>query len=166
LRVFTNIHPTRARRWLTSDPFDVLVRRFVGGPGAALPLPHRRVPWNALRRRLARHAPTAWPALLRRSPYDAFMLRLHDQLKADARFQAQAPRQTWDFPPDSSWILFTDFVPHAALAGQFALEQTYIVPRGALLRPEKAPASILERLCGEPLTDPDPPRRGAGAAPP
>ena len=81
------------------------------------------------------------------------MLRLHDHLKADAQFQASAPKQRWEFPPGSSWILFTDFVPHAALSGQFALEQTYIVPRAALLQPEKAPVNILERLVGVPLTD-------------
>ena len=52
------------------------------------------------------------------------MQRLHDRLKADAEFQRAAPRQTWDFPPGASWIVFTDFVPHAALAGHLALEQT------------------------------------------
>ena len=110
--------------------------------------------WRSLRRRLARHAPAAAAPLLRRSPYDGFMLRFHDHLKADARFQATTPLQTWEFPPGSSWIVFTDCLPHAARSGQFALEQTFIVPRALLVQPEKAPVSILERLCGTSLTDP------------
>jgi len=154
LRVFTNVHPTRARCWVTTDPFDVLIGRFVGRPDAPLALPRRGAVWRSLRRRLARHAPAAAAPLLRRSPYDGFMLRFHDHLKADAQFQTTTPLHTWEFPPGSSWIVFTDMVPHAARSGQFALEQTFIVPRTALLRPEKAPVSILERLCGAPLTDP------------
>jgi hypothetical protein len=51
-------------------------------------------------------------------------------------------------------VVFTDMVPHAVESGRFALEQTYIVPCGALLRPELAPLSVLERLCGAPLTSP------------
>jgi hypothetical protein len=43
-------------------------------------------------------------------------------------------------------------VPHAVESGQFALEQTVIVPREALVRPDVAPITVLERLCGLPLT--------------
>lgn len=50
--------------------------------------------------------------------------------------------------------MFTDMVSHAVLAGQYALEQTFIVQRQALLRPEQAPASILEGLAGASLTWP------------
>ena len=156
LRMFTNVHPTRPRCWVTAEPFDELVRRFVEAPGAPLALSRRPSAWQWVRRRLAPHARGVLAPILRRSPYDAFMLRLHDHLKADAQFQATATRHTWEFPPGSSWIVFTDFVPHAALSGQGALEQTYFVPRSALLQPEKAPASILERLCGAALTDATP----------
>jgi hypothetical protein len=153
LRVFTNLHPTRPRRWVTTDPFDVLLRHFVTRAAAPMAPPRRHAAWRAVRRRLAPHAPAALAPILRRSAYDAFMLRFHDQLKSDAHFQATAPKQTWEFPPGASWIAFTDFVPHAALSGQGALEQTYFVPRSVLLQPEKAPAAILERLCGAVLTD-------------
>lgn len=154
LRVFTNLHPTRARCWITTETFDALVGRLLArGAVPALAPPRGSSLWHSVRRRLVPYAPAALAPLARRSPYDAFMLRLHDHLKADAQFQASAPKQRWEFPPGSSWILFTDFVPHAALSGQFALEQTYIVPRAALLQPEKAPVNILERLVGVPLTD-------------
>ena len=42
---------------------------------------------------------------------------------------------------------------HTALSGQFALEQTYIVPTHALLAPEKSPLRVLEALCGRSLAD-------------
>jgi hypothetical protein len=50
--------------------------------------------------------------------------------------------------------VFTDQVSHAALAGQYALEQTFLIPQHALLCPEKSPASVLERLSGRNLVDP------------
>jgi len=40
----------------------------------------------------------------------------------------------------------------AALSGRFALEQTFLVPRDALLLPHKSPVQILEALSGTPLT--------------
>lgn len=87
-----------------------------------------------------------------RSPYDEFMHRLHNYLKQDAAFQEACPKTRWEFPPKSSWIVFTDMVSHAVLSGQFALEQTYIVSRGSLLLPHKAPASILAEMVGHPVT--------------
>jgi hypothetical protein len=158
LRAFTNLHPERARRWITADTFDVLAPRlWASGAGRQLSRSRSGSPWQRLRRRIlarAPHAARALAPLLERSPYDSCMLRLHDHLKADADFQRTGPHQQWDFLPGSSWILFTDFVPHAALSGQFAVEQTWLVPCSALLQPEKAPVSILERLTGGPLTDP------------
>ena len=74
------------------------------------------------------------------------MLELHNFLKENREFQESCPKDHWDFPPRSCWAVFTDQVSHAALSGQYALEQTIIVPRQALLRPECAPVSILERL--------------------
>jgi hypothetical protein len=42
-------------------------------------------------------------------------------------------------------------VSHAVLSGQYALEQTFIVPRESLALPEKAPIAILERIAGAKL---------------
>ena len=52
------------------------------------------------------------------------MLRLHDMAKADASYQASSPRTEISFGP-SVWLVFTDQVPHAALGGRNALEQTF-----------------------------------------
>ena len=86
-----------------------------------------------------------------RSPYDDFMLRFHHYLKENAQFQQSCPKTRHEFPPGSCWMVFTDMVSHAVLSGQFALEQTLIVPRDTLMTPEKAPVRVLERLSSRSL---------------
>ena len=151
LRFFTNIHPEQGRVWLTTEPFTALVRRFAREAGLLEVARKRSSPlWQALARiaRWARYAPAT------RSPYDAIMLRFHHFLKENQQFQESCPKARVEFPPRSSWLVFTDMVSHAVLAGQYALEQTFIVHWQALLHPEQAPVSILERLAGVPLTWP------------
>ncbi len=106
-----------------------------------------------LRRSLIRSARAVGLPLIDRSPYDRFMLRFHHYLKTNQAFQASCPKFRWEFPPNSTWLVFTDMVPHAALSGRFALEQTFPVPRDALLLPHKSPVQILEDLSGTPLTN-------------
>jgi len=43
-------------------------------------------------------------------------------------------------------MVFTDGVAHAAISGQFAMEQTLLIPPEALVTPESAPYRILERI--------------------
>ena len=154
LRVFTNINPTQPRCWVTSDTTEVLVKRFAGSPGLPLPARPRKSAWQQARRWIFQQARAAGLPMTVRSPYDEFMLRFHHYLKENHEFQATCAKQTWEFPPHSTWIVFTDMVTHAALSGQYALEQTFIVSRDALVLPEKAPISVLEKLVGAPLTDP------------
>ena len=80
----------------------------------------------------------------RRSAYDHVMLNLHDQAKLDDEYQRTAPRTHFEFPAQSTWIVFTDRVMHAALAGQFLLEQTFYLPVAAMQDPRLAPLRILE----------------------
>ena len=86
------------------------------------------------------------------SAYDSFMLHFHDWLKENSQFQSSAEKTRLAFPPLATWLVFTDGVPHAALSGQFALEQTFIVPPSALAAPDYAPIHVLEKLCGRPLS--------------
>ena len=79
------------------------------------------------------------------------MLQLHDRMKADADYQAAAPQMRVDFPAGSTWVAFTDQVSHAAMAGQYQLEQTFLVPLAAMLDEQRSPLRILERLMGRPL---------------
>jgi hypothetical protein len=52
------------------------------------------------------------------------------------------------FVPGSSWMVYTETVPHAVLGGQYALEQTFLVDPSAMVTPESAPIAILEKMSG------------------
>jgi hypothetical protein len=139
LRVFTNVNPEgRSRTWRLGEPFERVAARF--GDRLRIPLPFGL---EVLR--------LIGVTRSRRSPYDALMLQLHDHMKADAKYQRDAPQRAVDFPPGSTWIAFTDCVSHAAMAGQYQLEQTFLLPVDAMQRPEQSPLRILEKIKGRPL---------------
>jgi len=148
LRVFTNLHPNQPRIWLTTDRFPALAQRFASDAGLGKFAGGSGAPLGGLWAGIAR-ALHLRPA--ERSPYDSFMLRFHDYLKENSDFQANCSKTRLEFPPQSTWLVFTDSVPHAALSGRFALEQTFIVPLAATVSPQEAPIRVLERLCGCPL---------------
>lgn len=79
------------------------------------------------------------------------MLQLHDGMKADLDYQSSSLQRAFEFPAGSTWMVFTDLVSHAAMSGQYALEQTYHLPINAMLDPSRAPLRILERLMGRSL---------------
>jgi hypothetical protein len=144
LRVFTNINPEKGRVWITSDTFEGLAERFARQVG----IPEEAGTGTKSFARLARALGIRqWD----RSPYDSFMLRFHDFLKENSEFQRNCTKQRWEFPPGSSWICYTDMVSHAVLSGQYALEQTFLISRQAMVLPQKAPIRILERICGHAL---------------
>jgi hypothetical protein len=55
------------------------------------------------------------------------------------------------FAPGTTWICFSDQVMHAAVSGQYMLEQTINLPLAALYEPAASPLATLERLAGRPL---------------
>ena len=95
----------------------------------------------ASRRLEARYAPN-----IQRTAYDRLMLRFHDYLKRNREYQQTCRKYRWELPPGAAWIAFIDIVPHAVVAGQYALEQTAIVSRRVLLSASRAPIEILNRL--------------------
>jgi len=152
LRCFTNVNPEQSREWLTSDPFARLAKEqavnaglqsYVNAAGSGL---------HHLRRGATRALHKAGIPVVDRSPYDAFMLHFHDWLKQNKEYQDNCRKYTFSLPPGSTWLVFTDLVPHAVLSGRLALEQTVIVSRNTLRTREAAPASILEKIAGRPLT--------------
>lgn len=151
LRAFTNIHPTRERVWGTADPFEELARQYAVDAG----LNRVASPLAGLWRRASLAGRLVGLRVPDRSAYDEFMLRFHHYLKTNEEFQRTGQRHTAAFPSGSTWISFTDLVAHKALSGQYAMEQTCIVPYQAMLQPELAPISVLERLAGRPLVSPD-----------
>ena len=60
-------------------------------------------------------------------------------------------QQVVRFRPGTTWLCFSDQVMHAAVSGQFMLEQTIHVPVAALYQPDNSPLAILQRLCGRSL---------------
>jgi hypothetical protein len=139
LRVFCNVNPHHEPRvWEIGESFDAMAQRFAG-----------RVPpqWPASAWLLEKLHVTKG----RRSAYDHVMLNLHDTAKLDDDYQRTAARTRFEFPAQSTWIVFTDRVMHAALAGQFLLEQTFYLPVAAMQDERYAPLRILEQIYRHPL---------------
>jgi hypothetical protein len=143
LRVFANINPSEPRIWVTSEPFAKLLERY--GEAAGLPSRHSSDWFRQLRHPVVR---LFRPGRPRRSPYDAFMLRLHDYLKANEDFQERTPKRFWTLGPGSAWVAFTDVCSHAVLRGRYALEHSYFVAPEALALPAESPPALLARACG------------------
>jgi hypothetical protein len=138
LRVFSNVNPTEDRVWRVGEEFAAMAERFL--PQIGRPIP----------------GTPALLALIRvtkgiRSEYDHMMLGLHDRAKADLAYQRSCPQQTVRFSPGTTWLCFSDQVMHAAVSGQYMLEQTIHLPNVALYEPQNSPLAVLERLCGRRL---------------
>ncbi|MGE3179898.1 MAG: Kdo hydroxylase family protein [Vicinamibacterales bacterium] len=139
LRVFSNVNPSgRPRSWRVGGEFGALVDRFA----PALSLPWAGQGWVLRTFRITKSL---------RTPYDALMLQLHDRMKEDAAYQQGDPQTAVDFPAGTTWLTFTDSVSHAAMAGQYQLEQTFLLPVEAMLDENRSPLRILERRFGRRL---------------
>ena len=140
LRVFSNVNPDgRPRVWKVGEAFETVARKF---------WPELRAPLWGERELLAVVRVTK--AI--RTKYDHYMLKLHDAMKCDPQYQAQFESATVPFPAGSTWACFTDQVSHAAMSGQYALEQTFLLPVRHMADPSTSPLHVLERLKGRPLT--------------
>lgn len=147
LRFFVNLNPEQSRVWVTSQTFEAFGPRYAK-TGNLL----SSVSGNPLSRGLRSAARALHLPFASRSPYDEFMHRCHNAMKEDAAFQQETPKHQWDFPPDSAWMVFTDCVSHAVLSGQYALEQTFLIPQSALVVPRISPLGVLEKMAGRALT--------------
>jgi hypothetical protein len=138
LRVFNNVHPTAARVWRVGEGFERVATTFLSSirpplPGSA---------WLLQQAKIVKG---------RRTLYDHYMLGLHDRMKADENYQARSAQEELALPPGATWACFTDSVPHAAMSGQFAFEQTFHLPVEAMRQPERSPLGVLQRLTGRTL---------------
>ena len=139
LRVFTNLNPNgEARVWRVGEPFDDVAQRFV--PRAR---PYSR--WQA-RLLNALHVTKSL-----RSEYDHFMLQIHDRMKMDEDYQRNCPQVTMNFPPGSSWVCFSDQTVHAAMSGQYMMEQTFHLPVARQYNPDANPQTNQSRQVGRSL---------------
>jgi hypothetical protein len=148
LRVFTNINPSKDRRWEVAERFPELATRFAEPAGLKRFANGTRA-LEGLKRGLGR---IGLP-IPDRAPYDRFMLHFHDWLKENSAFlTTKVEKERVDFPPMSTWLVYTDGVLHSTLSGQFALEQTFIVPVEALVVPDVSPLRVLEKLSGRAMS--------------
>jgi 3-deoxy-D-manno-oct-2-ulosonic acid (Kdo) hydroxylase len=139
LRVFCNVSPNgEARKWRVGECFEDHARRY---------LPQLSRPWPGLAWLLEKTGITK----RRRTEYDHVMLQLHDRAKADPAFQRDSPQASVSFAPGTTWVVYSDQVPHAAISGQYALEQTFHLDSARLQRPNTSPLHTLERLLGRSL---------------
>src|ERR1700733_9608242 len=134
MRLFSNIHPGNlARVWNVGEPFADMAEKI---------LPRVKAP----------PAIDAWfrAATFQtrglRSPYDNLMLGLHDNAKLDMDYQNATTKTEIAFPPGCTWLCYTDQVMHAALSGQFVLEQTFHLDVTAMAEPSRAPIKVLEQM--------------------
>lgn len=140
LRVFCNVNPHGEDRvWRVGEPFEKVAKKF-------LPDIRKPFPGTAAALRLLKITKSY------RTAYDHYMLHLHDNMKADETYQQKAAQQEIHFPPGATWIVQTDHVSHAAMQGQYLLEQTFYLPVCAMQNPALAPLRILEKILDQKLT--------------
>ncbi len=133
LRFFANINPNnQPRTWRVGEPFEQLAERFVSNISAPTPGSSKLMQWLHLTRKY-------------RTRYDHYMLKLHNKMKADQNYQQQVSQSTIELPANSCWMVFTDSVSHAAMAGQFCLEQTFYLPIKAMQNSKQSPQHILQQ---------------------
>lgn len=134
LRVFSNVNPQgKPRVWRLGEPFEQVAKRF---------LPQIRFQSNIKANLYKRLGITKGL----RTDYDHLMLELHNRMKADLNYQKSAEQICVDLPAQTTWIVQTDQVSHAAMAGQYLFEQTFYLPVNAMQNPDLSPLKVLERL--------------------
>lgn len=132
LRVFSNVNPSEDRIWRVGETFTKVAEQF-------LPRIRKPIVGTSSLLRLLRITKSY------RTPYDHYMLNIHDAMKIDDHYQKHAEQQTLCFPPNSSWIVETDHVSHAAMQGRHVLEQTFYLPVSAMQDPSQSPLRVLEK---------------------
>lgn len=139
LRVFSNVNPQgKPRVWRVGEPFPQVLAHFKDRLNLS----------PALYRHLLKSLHITRDF---RSAYDDLMLQLHNQMKADMNYQARVAKEPIELQAGATWLVFTDQVSHAALSGQFCLEQTFLLPVEAMRMPEKSPLKVLEQSFGRAL---------------
>jgi hypothetical protein len=139
LRLFSNINPDGAPRvWNVGEPFEDMAKRFLPAAREGSRLQAQIFDALGITKGV-------------RSGYDGVMLRLHDSAKLDEDYQSRSPQLEIPFPAGSTWICYTDQVMHAALKGQYLLEQTFHLDVESMAVPARSPLRILERLRGRAL---------------
>lgn len=135
LRVFTNInHEGKPRVWKTGELFEDVVDKMLSRVPKPFPGYANVLNWIGITKSL-------------RTPYDHYMLHIHNAMKKDTYYQKTVTQEEVIFPSGTSWIVFSDQVSHAVLPkkGQYVLEQTFHIPVTSMQNEATSPLRILER---------------------
>lgn len=139
IRIFTNINPNGIpRKWRVGEAFPDLAKRL---------LPKTK-PYSKLGATLL---DTLQITKSKRTHYDHIMLQFHDIMKEDQEYQDRGIQWEVNFMPGSTWVCFSDQTPHAAMSGQFMLEQTFQLDVEDMVDSSQSPLKVLEGLVGKPL---------------
>lgn len=133
LRFFSNVNQEgKPRVWRLGEPFPEVVNKI--GPRLKGPLPGSAYLLKML-------------GITKdyRTMYDHYMLQLHDTMKGDNHYQSTVQYNEVQFPPGSTWIVYTDQVSHAAMSGQHLFEQTFYLPIESMQNQAKTPLRVLEK---------------------
>ena len=85
-------------------------------------------------------------ATLESSAYDRAMRHMHNYMKeSDAFHEDPEGMVELRFPPKSCWLVFADMAGHSCLSGEFAMINTFMVPRQNFRHPEFSPWEVLSR---------------------
>jgi hypothetical protein len=85
-------------------------------------------------------------AMLETSAYDQAMRHLHNYMKESDEFhQDQEGMVEIRFPPRSCWLVFADMAGHSCLSGEFAMINTFMVPRRNFRHEAFSPWEVLSR---------------------
>ncbi len=134
LRVFSNVNPHgKPRTWRLGDSFENVAKHFQSQLKSS----------PSFYRHALKHLKITKGL---RTDYDELMLNLHDTMKGDLAYQRAVSQQTVDLAAGGTWIVYTDQASHAATAGQFCCEQTFMLPVESMQDPAKSPLKILERV--------------------
>ena len=103
---------------------------------------------NRLGAGMVRGLSKAFPSLatLERSAYDQAMRHMHNYMKESEEFH-QDPEGMVEirFRPRSCWLVFADMAGHSCLSGEFAMINTFMVPRTNFRHQEFSPWEVLNR---------------------
>jgi hypothetical protein len=134
LRVFSNINPDgKPRTWRLGEDFFHVAQYFFPKIKPQIP----GISWFMKVFKITKGV---------RTPYDHYMLNIHDKMKYDLSYQNTVDSEVIHIPANSSWVVFSDQVSHAVLSGQHMLEQTFYLPIEAMDDVNTSPIKILEKL--------------------
>ena len=134
LRVFINLNPKgKARVWRIGENIEAIANKFI----------HKVKPYSPIKAKILFLLGITKSF---RTQYDHIMLELHDLMKKDLVYQKESSQILVPFKTNTVWICFSDQAAHAAMSGQYMMEQTFYLQSKHQYEPGKSPIEVLRRV--------------------